>query len=147
MMVIGWNYDKSLLMLHGKMVGNLLSTSDLGSNEGACKVEGQMFLAMWLMLNTKGIHKIVTEPDSKLNKARIKTGKLPLLRNTYISANHYIEALRETVRSDNSGRASPRMHLRRAHLRHLGLDKIVPVHAAIINGAGGLDRDKYVVRP
>lgn len=76
-----------------------------------------VFEGLGLMLNTKNIQKRVEEPPEKLNRARVKAGKLPLRRVTRINTAQYVRALAETERT--GGHGSPRMHLRRAHLRWL----------------------------
>lgn len=111
----------------------------------------QVFFMLWMILNTKGVEKRVVQPDEKLNKARERNGKDPLKPYTVVDTKAYITALRETERmeeEDGGTHASPRPHLRRAHLRHLSGDRIVPVMACIVNGSSDLAvavRDKYSV--
>lgn len=102
-------------------------------------------LACWTMLNTKNINKRTVIPDEKLQKARAKKGKLPLAITTYIDSGQYEAAAKATYEmkaqavSDRAGfdgekRRSPRMHLRRAHLRTYKSDgHITPVAAMIVN--------------
>lgn len=112
-----------------------------------------MFAGLWIILNTKHIAVRTVEPAAALNRARINRGKMPLSRVTYVDAGQYITALKETERlergiSSPAGHASPRMHLRRAHLRRLG-DQVVGVAATIVNARPGvaLGREKYQVQP
>lgn len=119
-------------------------------------------MGLWLMLNTKNINRRVDVPSVKLNRARAKQGRSPLKTVTHIDASHYFTALRETRRyeadSKNTGggnnppgnsRVSPRMHLRRAHLRHLSTGKVTIIHAMIINAVEGsnLKREAYKLAP
>lgn len=112
--------------------------------------------ALWLILNTKGIRKTVEEPSEKLNRARVKNGKVPLQRVTRIDAAQYMRAMQETESMERGGtHASPRMHLRRAHLRHYTADRFsetvrarpVIIDAMIINADKdvGVPRDHYEV--
>lgn len=110
------------------------------------------FFVLWLILNTKGVGQKTVEPDAKLNKARAKSGKPPIQPYVSVDAQAYVTALRETERMESGEggtHASPRPHLRRAHLRHLRTGKIVPIMAMIVNGSAGLklaQREKYVVQ-
>ncbi len=81
-----------------------------------------MFFAFWMILNTKNIPTKEIVPDAKLNAARVKSGKQPLLPYIAVDTESYITALRETERMESEeggAHRSPRPHLRRAHLRHL----------------------------
>lgn len=111
----------------------------------------KMFEALWLILNTKNIDKQLDEPAPKLNRARVARGKQPLKRVTRISASQYMRALAETVAHG----ASPRMHLRRAHLRHYTSERFAEavrskpklIEAMIINAdKDNMRRDHYEVR-
>lgn len=145
-MLIGWNFDRAMLMTHALGDGQTVKVSDQYSFKGdVSKVEYRMFMSMWLILNTRNVDRRVDTPSDKLNRARMKSGKLPLQRVTYISAKQYVEAERETARAETEGRSSPRTHLRRAHLRHL-VDRIIPIHAVIVNGAQPTDRERYKVK-
>jgi hypothetical protein len=146
MMIFGWDYDRSMMMAHGMLNKDEFSINlKVSSNSDACKAEVNMFLAMWMMLNAVNILKEVKEPDAKLNRARIKNRKPPLSRITYVRGNTFMHAMRNTLDAVPSGRASPKMHVRRAHLRHLSDDHIIPIHSMIINGPVGEKRTKYKV--
>lgn len=129
-------YDKAQLQAHAL------------SDKGALNL---IFFALWLILNTKGVPQEIIEPAAKLNKARARIGKPALLPYTKVDTVTYINALRETERLEAGGghHASPRPHLRRAHLRHMRSGAIVPVMATIVNGSTDLklaQREKYVVK-
>ncbi len=109
-------------------------------------------LSLWMILNTKGVAQRKIEPPAKLNKAREKSGKLPIQPHISVDTQAYVTALRETERMEAEGpghHASPKPHLRRAHLRHLRSGKIIPIMAMIVNGSAGLkmaQRERYDVR-
>ncbi len=113
---------------------------------------GNLFFAFWMILNTKGVPQKTVEPDVKLNKARVKNGKNPLLPYIAVDTETYITALRETERMESEGggtHRSPRPHLRRAHLRHLQSGVIIPIQAMIVNGSADVKlamREKYIVK-
>lgn len=120
--------------------------------EGVYQVHtGMLYDALWLVLNTKGIRKTVDVPDARLNKARARLGRAPLRQVTRIDAAQYMRALDETERMERDGHhASPRMHLRRAHLRWLKAERYSPeakarpivIEATIVN----MDSDSVAVR-
>ena len=80
------------------------------------------------------VDKIV--PDEKLNRARAKAGK-PLLTSYYkVNTTEYVTALKAGSKQKTAilgHHASPIPHLRRAHQRHLGEDKVIWVRDAIVN--------------
>jgi hypothetical protein len=104
-------------------------------------------MGLWTILNTKNIEKRVVEPPPKLNKARIKRGKLPLSVVTYIKGIQYEQAAKATREMKAAGeitsegkplgheRRSPRMHLRRAHIRTYKSDGHRTAVAAMIVNA------------
>jgi hypothetical protein len=117
--------------------------------------------ALWLIVNTRNINRHTDVPDEKLNRARIKRGQPPLEPVIRVDTNAYITALQATQELEREAAAagdgtrthrSPRMHLRRAHLRyyHRGEpnQRIVPIHAMIVNGHADMTaaaRDHYKV--
>lgn len=105
--------------------GSTLQAEKGAGKDDVLKLYGRLFLGLWVMLNTRNIPSHVDQPDEKLNRARVKSGKEPLRRVTRIDAATYVTALRETERAEREGEAtpggnrrSPKMHLRRAHLRY-----------------------------
>lgn len=141
---------------NGLVISDFLGTLNVRSiveDKPSVTAFTDMVYGLWLILNTKHIRTTVETPDAKLNAARVKRGKHPLQRVTRIDAQQYVTALQATREYENSeggtsgDRKRPKMHLRRAHLRHLG-SRVIPIHAMIINGRDGLVapvRDKYAV--
>ena len=111
-----------------------------------------LFLVLWLILNTRGVATTTVTPPEKLQRARAKVGKQPLKPFFRVDTATYVTALTETVRMAAEGvgtHASPRPHLRRAHLRHVANGAIVPVMATIVNGSAEVRmamREKYTVQ-
>jgi len=91
----------------------------------------------------------VTFSDSQapiaLNKKRIKTGKTPLFEYKTL----VIRAPPTRVIGQDSGgtHASPRVHLRRGHIRHLVSDKRVWVQACVVGSKTGVVSKDYRVVP
>lgn len=107
--------------------------------------------ALWLILNTRHVNRHIDTPSETLNRARIKRGKRPLQPVTRIDSAQYITALRETQAMERQGSGSghhrsPKMHLRRAHLRHWR-ERIIPIRAMIVNAHKEIApvREKYVL--
>lgn len=108
--------------------------------------------ALWLILNTRHVNRHVDNPSEALNRARAKRGKRALQPVTRIDSAQYITALRETQAMERQGTTSgghhrsPKMHLRRAHLRHWR-DRIIPIRAMIVNAHKEIApvREKYVL--
>ncbi len=118
------------------------------------------YAGLWSILNTRGVGKAVDEPSEKLNRVRTKAGKEPLRRVTRVDSARYVTALRETVRMERAGEAvgdrrSPRMHLRRGHMRNLSADrfkgqrgKAIWIRSMIVGGdiERVADRQRYEVK-
>jgi hypothetical protein len=128
------------------------SFPEIPEGEGDHPIETDLLYdALWLILNTKNIRKRVDVPSPRLNKARAKLGRPPLRQVTRIDAAQYMRALEETERMECGGHhASPRMHLRRAHLRYLTDERYseevrarpIMISATIVN----IDSDSVAVR-
>ena len=99
-----------------------------------------------LMLATKGTKLREEAPSEKLQSKRAARGKSRLPRVTYVDAEHYYEAVRN---SDSKGtHASPVPHLRRGHIRHWK-DRDIWIRDMLINckSINEIDqREKYQVK-
>ena len=98
------------------------------------------------LLYTKGITTERKAPCAKQNKARAKANKSLLPYVTTVSLASY----RQATEHQGGTHASPRPHLRRAHIRRIAKDdsgKLIPVAAALVNWDGSpLMRTEYQVR-
>lgn len=112
-------------------------------SEGAVTVMG-----LTMILNTKGIRKETTPPPRKPNMARERTGKPLLPYVTHVYTNVYMRAVKDGPKGTH---ASPRPHMRRAHVRtYRNEDGSVHHHKAIdamlVNWDGTpLQRGQYEV--
>jgi hypothetical protein len=71
-----------------------------------------------LLLNSRGVTQDRIEVGSKLNKARIKSGKYPIPPYTRVNCTTYITAmLREKKEHQGGTHASPVPHIRKGHWR------------------------------
>jgi hypothetical protein len=110
--------------------GGLPTVSDL--SEGS-----MMAMGLTMILGTKGVSKQRVEPPAKPNAARIKAGKLPLPYVTYVRTDLYNRA----AAPGTGTHASPRPHIRRAHIRHYAPTEFrpaftKPIAAMLVNWDG-----------
>jgi len=79
------------------------------------------------------------EAPEKLNKARAKSGKLPIPPHNVVHSGDYVSQITSHARSRASDRnghhASPIAHWRRSHLRHLP-GRVVKVRSSKVNWRG-----------
>lgn len=87
-------------------------------------------LGYWSALNSKTILVDRSEASRKLNDRREKKGKPPLC--SFSSVKLDLPKLRTADRETIGTHASPTIHFRRGHLRHLPNDKVVPVAPCIV---------------
>ena len=114
------------------------------------EVVDQIFMFS-LVLATKNIPKTTETPSPKLQQKRAKEGLPPLPYTTNVKLNAYMIARNNTESGNTGTHASPRPHLRRAHLRTVvrGEETItIPVQQCMVNWDGGspLMREEYKVK-
>jgi hypothetical protein len=107
--------------------------------------------AFCLVLNTKNIPKITEIPSPKLQAKRAKEGLPPLPYTTNVNLNAYMTARNNTESGNIGTHASPRPHLRRAHLRTIMRAEelvTIPVQQCMVNWDGELPlmREEYKVK-
>lgn len=107
--------------------------------------------ALCLALSTKNIPKVTEIPPPKLQQKRAKEGLPPLPYTTNVNLNAYMIARNNTESGNTGTHASPRPHLRRAHLRTImrGEETItIPVQQCMVNwdGESPLIREEYKVK-
>jgi len=110
--------------------------------------EGSMaMLGLTMILNTKGIRKERFEPPRKPNIARARAGRPMLPYSTRVYTDVYLRAAADGPKGTH---ASPRPHLRRAHVRHYKNDHrewYTKVDAMLVNYDGTpLQRGQYEVK-
>ena len=95
-------------------------------------------------INCINIKTVETKPDSKLQKARIKRGKLPI----YSFHTLYLNLGKESSSSAHGGtHASPRLHLRRGHPREFSPGKWTWVQPCVVgNKALGVVHKDYAAK-
>lgn len=94
------------------------------------------------LINSKSAEVVVRQASEKLNKSRAKKGKRPL------PDVRYVDVPRRQVGGGGAGgsHASPRMHWRRGHFRHLN-DRVVPVSPCLVGVAeNGVVKQVYRAR-
>lgn len=82
------------------------------------------------LINSKSAEVLERSAPEKLNKARAKKGKEPLPSVRFVD----VPSRNWQGGAASKGHASPRLHWRRGHLRHLP-DKIVPVSPCLVGAA------------
>lgn len=94
------------------------------------------FLVMLVILNANGVEQRTIEAPVKLNKARVKRGKLPIqpLREIVIRVGDRV--LRPSGEDANRSHASPRCHWRRGHVRRLANGNLTHVRPCLVGQIG-----------
>jgi hypothetical protein len=110
-----------------------ISGVDQEASDYACAIASSVVGAVSL-LDVKGVEVEVVTPPERLNRRRIRRGKLPLYEHRIIKIGGISKA--GHVLGVGSKHASPRMHWRRGHVRTLGSGKKIPIAAMLVNKGG-----------
>lgn len=104
-----------------------------------CKVEDswgatRAFANLCKLLNCKNVEAISHPPSIALNKKRIKNGKLPFFeyKTLHIKTNQVVSGRSGSVIAD---RNSPRVHLRRGHIRMLPSGETTWVQSCVVGSS------------
>ncbi|WP_421408101.1 hypothetical protein [Agrobacterium tumefaciens] len=138
--VLQLEHFESVTASHGHETGfaNIMNDS---------RDEGLAVIQACAVLNCENVATSEVEPSTKLNKARVAKGKEPFFSYKVLA----LAADRPAMRGEGTAggsHASPRLHLRRGHLRRLP-EKTVWVRAAMIGAAsetGVVTKDYRLVK-
>jgi len=101
----------------------------------AANVLDPLMMAL-MILNTRGVEQEVVTPSPKLNKTRVKNGKVPIPPYRKVNSSYYITALQHrNVKKPSQGgtHASPEMHIRMGHWRRLDEARRTFIQDTIVN--------------
>jgi hypothetical protein len=99
-----------------RCVDPALKDQVLRANLGHCAFDAPMILAFTLLLGAHGLLPRQTVDHERLNRARRKAGKPPLLEHIEVAAPIDKPSLQTPASSGASARTSPRLHHVRGHL-------------------------------
>lgn len=102
-------------------------------------------LSSFAVLSCSNVRVRDVEAPAALNKKRAKSGKAPMV--TYKVLELVAPATRQERVDQGGTHASPRLHLRRGHIRRLDAERTVWVQACIVGSATGAVLKDYQVRP
>jgi hypothetical protein len=121
----------------------LLGHDDLGEQEARMTILAGEIASMAdpgvvlsMLLASRGIPKVRTDPPVKLQKARRRRGKALLAPVIRVD----LSAYREAGPTAGGIHASPVMHLRRGHIRRLPAGRLTWVRDTIVNAETGADK-------
>lgn len=103
-----------------------------------------------LSCNNVKVSNSAADSREKLNKKRIKSGKVPFFeyKELQIDGVRLAPGEMQSAGTTDSGRVSPRMHLRRGHIRRLDNGKRTWVNMTVVGAASsGVVAKNYVVNP
>lgn len=124
------------------------------TNESDVRTADTALSAIVLLMNTRGVEKVVVEP-TRLNRSRERSGKTPVPRHTVIRIGHVYAKDGTSQRVDPEtgklGRKPVRVHWRKGHTRNVRVGKgrvdtrLVYVDPVLVNYVGG-DEPTYSAR-
>lgn len=89
-------------------------------------------LGFCLTVNASNVGKQRIEPPAKLNKKRFSSGRVPFFESWVLDLTKRPVGARADSELEPGLRESPRLHLRRGHIRRLGADRIAYVRATSV---------------
>jgi hypothetical protein len=92
----------------------------LRTNLNGCAFDGPMLMAFFLLLGSRNLLPRQEVRHERLNRARMRDGKPPLLEHVEVSAPLDTPPTRAPGHSDSSFRSSPRIHHVRGHIVRRG---------------------------
>ena len=107
----------------------------------ASKVFFAMALNLFYVLGCSNVGTIETAAPSALNKKRAKAGKFPIIE--YKTLVVQLGASRNGRQDAGGTHASPRVHLRRGHVRRLDYGRRVWVQACVVGSTHGIVLKDY----
>lgn len=118
--------------------------------EWQCTEGALISMGLTMILNTKGVLKERSAPPAKPNKTRAAQGRPLLPYTTRVYTAVYNQAVQSGVPGTH---ASPRPHIRRAHVRHYPKTErheayVLPIAAMLVNWDGKplQPRQEYIVK-
>jgi hypothetical protein len=121
-----------------RCVDPALKDQVLRANLGHCAFDAPMILAFALLLGAPDLLPCQTVDHERLNRARCKAGKPPLLEHIEVTAPIEKPRLQTPAWTGGSGRARPRLHHVRGHL--VRRDSTVFWRSPHLRGSGRLGR-------
>jgi hypothetical protein len=104
--------------------------------------ESNAYLDLCVILSCKNVDAVHVPIDARLNRSRVKSGKLPF-KDFHVLT---ISGDEHGNTGSSGGGQSPRPHLRRGHIRRIGPDRITWVNATMVRGRGEPISKVYAVR-
>ena len=102
-----------------------------------------MALNLFFVLGCSNVAAVDNQPPAALNKKRAKAGKFPLL--SYKTLVVVVDEARTTSQPMGGTHSSPRVHLRRGHIRRLGSGRRVWVQSCVVGSKHGMVLKDYRV--
>jgi hypothetical protein len=110
-------------------------------NQGFATLMHARALNLFYILGCSNVETADNPAQAALNKKRAKSGKYPVLE--YKTLVLKIDRLRTSGQTDGGSHASPRVHLRRGHVRQLETGRRVWVQACVVGSTNGMILKDY----
>jgi hypothetical protein len=116
-----FNYDEEWARYyHARCRSAELRATVLRNNLGCCAFDGPMLMAFFLLLSSRDLLPRHEVRHERLNRARDRAGKPPLLEHIEVSAPLDRPPMKASTRFGESSRSSPRLHHVRGHIVRRG---------------------------